>query len=58
MGTRAVDLPCSRSAHKKVERAARWSLVLAQRPHGYDRTLTLRAVRVEARTLETNRATL
>jgi hypothetical protein len=34
--------------------AARWSLVLAQRPHQNDRMFTLRAVRVEARTLETN----
>ena len=39
-------------------RAARWSLVLAQRPRQNDRIFTLRVVRVEARTLETNRATL
>jgi hypothetical protein len=37
---------------------ARWSLVLAQRPHQTDNMVTLWAVRVEARTFETNRATL
>ena len=35
-GTEAVRLLCSPNAHRR-ERAARWSLVLAQRPHGNDR---------------------
>jgi hypothetical protein len=45
---------CSR----KAVGLARWSLVLAQRPRRNDHTLTLRAVRVEASTFETNRAHL
>ena len=48
----------ARAARTEEARAARWSLVLAQRPHRNDRMSTLRAVRVEARTFETNRATL
>ena len=48
----------ARPTRTRGERAARWSLVLAQRPYQNDRMFTLRAVRVEARTFETNRATL
>ena|SRR5687767_769328 len=44
-------------AWKESGEVARWSLVLAQRPHRTDRISTLWAVRVEARTFETNRAT-
>src|SRR5688572_24083934 len=44
-------------AWKESKEVARWSLVLAQRPHRTDRISTLWAVRVEARTFETNRAT-
>jgi hypothetical protein len=45
-------------ARGRNEELARWSLVLAQRPHETARMVTLWAVRVEARTFETNRATL
>src|SRR5688572_25703445 len=44
-------------AWKESKEVARWSLMLAQRPHRTDRISTLWAVRVEARTFETNRAT-
>src|SRR5689334_20910483 len=49
---------CARAVRTKRVRAARWSLVLAQRPHRNDRMSTLRAVRVDARTFETNQAIL
>ena len=39
-------------------RLARWSPVLAQRPHRLDHIVKFWAVRVEARTFETNRANL
>jgi hypothetical protein len=47
--------PCARGRNDEL---ARWSPLLAQRPHRIDRITKLWAVRVEARRFETNRATL